>query len=78
MRLNGFFMGFTTKTDGFHRLFESYDGHYGEDGDVEIDLYEFSAIIRNGCNISEDIIGEDILSELFDEVDIDGTVAILE
>ena len=66
---------------GWKALFESYDtsNEMGEDddiGDGELDLEEFSAIIRSECKIPEEVISDDVLTELFDEVDTDGTGGI--
>eukprot|EP01043_Picozoa_sp_COSAG02_P029902 COSAG02_NODE_1882_length_10539_cov_56.252203_3_plen_1220_part_00 len=56
---------------GWRALFAKYDTG-GDAADGELDLEEFTDIIRDECNISEEVVPDDILVDLFSAVDIDG------
>lgn len=62
---------------GWRAIFAKYDSDLGEDdADGELDLQEFTEIIRKECNLSSEAVPDDTLDDLFAAVDIDGTGGI--
>jgi CRP-like cAMP-binding protein/Ca2+-binding EF-hand superfamily protein len=61
---------------GWKALFAKYDDSYGDDADGQLDLEEFTEILRKECNISDDAVPDETLIDLFEAVDTDGAGGI--
>jgi Ca2+-binding EF-hand superfamily protein len=61
-----------TETTGWPAVFEKYD----DDGSGELDIREFTQMVRNELQLQVSSVGDDELRELYGVVDADGSGAI--